>query len=155
MREKSVAGRLVSALRYLFDYRYRLDEEAEAKAGELCLQIHRFSSELPAYTMARSRSQAAEYRAWAWERIGVRVPDRVGNALKGGERCSEILRGVALDLTPGTPLSDEDAVRLATLRFLQPYGSSGTDVRCWKARARVAIMSVPPHSRGAGSAELE
>ena len=74
MRDKSVVGRLVSALRYPFDYRYRLDEEAEAKAGELCLQIHRFSSELPAYTTARSRSQAAEYRAWAWERIGVRVP---------------------------------------------------------------------------------
>src|SRR5688500_10695342 len=33
MRDKSLAGRLASALRYPFDYRFRLDEEAEAKAG--------------------------------------------------------------------------------------------------------------------------
>ena len=143
MRDESIVGRLVSALRYPFDYRYRLEEEAEAKAGELCLQIHRFSSELPAYTTARSRAQAAEYRAWAWERIGVRVPDRVGHALKGGERCSEILRGVTLDLPPGTPLSDDDAVRLATLRFLQSYGSSGTDVRRWRARLELADWADP------------
>ena len=32
MRDKSVVGRLMSALRYKFDYSYRLDEEAEAKA---------------------------------------------------------------------------------------------------------------------------
>ena len=143
MRDESIVGRLVSALRYPFDYRYRLEEEAEAKAGELCLQIHRFSSELPAYTTARSRAQAAEYRAWAWERIGVRVPDRVGHALKGGERCSEILREVTLDLPPGTPLSDDDAVRLATLRFLQSYGSSGTDVRRWRARLELADWADP------------
>ena len=129
MRDKSLPGRLISALRYNFDYRYRLDEEAEAKAGELCLQIHKFSSELPAYTTARSRNQAEVYRAWAWERIGVRVPDRVGGKLQSGERCSELLLGVALDLPPGAPLSDQEAVRLATLRFLlQSYGSTGSDV---------------------------
>src|SRR5688572_1465739 len=58
MRNKSILGRLASAVRYNFDYEYRLDEEAEAKAGEICLQIHKFSEELPAYTTARSRSQA-------------------------------------------------------------------------------------------------
>jgi hypothetical protein len=143
MRDKSPLGRLASAVRYPFDYRYRLDEEAEAKAGELCLQIHKFSSELPAYTTARSRSQAEAYRAWAWERIGVRVPDRVGERLQSGERCSEILRGVTLDLPPGSPLSGQDAVRLATLRFLQSYGSSGTDVRRWKARLELAGWADP------------
>ena len=83
MRDKSSLGQLASALRYTSDYGYRLDEEAEAKAGEVCLQIHRFSSELPAYTTARSKSQAEAYRAWAWERMGVRVPDRVGAKLPG------------------------------------------------------------------------
>src|SRR5688572_1426223 len=34
MRNKSILGRLVSAVRYNFDYGYRLEEEAEAKAGE-------------------------------------------------------------------------------------------------------------------------
>jgi hypothetical protein len=143
MRDKSLLGRLASAARYPFDYRYRLNEEAEAKAGELCLQIHKFSSELPAYTTARSRSQAEAYRAWAWERMGVRVPDRVGAQLQSGERCSEILRGVALDLPPGSPLSGQDAVRLATLRFLQSYGSSGTDVQRWKARLELAGWADP------------
>ena len=38
MRDKSSLGRLASALRYTTDYGYRLDEEAEAKAGEICLQ---------------------------------------------------------------------------------------------------------------------
>ncbi|MBW3535520.1 MAG: hypothetical protein KY453_09950, partial [Gemmatimonadetes bacterium] len=41
MRDKSWAGRVFSALRYNFDYGYRLEEEAEAKAGEICLQIHK------------------------------------------------------------------------------------------------------------------
>jgi hypothetical protein len=143
MRDKSPIGRLVNALRYNFDYRYRLDEEAEAKAGELCLQINKFSAELPAYTTARSQSQAQAYRAWAWERIGVRVPDRVGEHLQGGERCAEILRGVELDLRPGAPLSERDQVRLATLRFLQSYGSSGTDVERWKARLALTGWADP------------
>ena len=143
MREKGVGGRLLAALRYPFDYRFRLNEEAEAKAGELCLQIHKFSSELPAYTTARSRSQAEAYRAWAWERIGMRVPDRVGEQLQSGERCSEILRGVVLDLPPGTPLAGQDAVRLATLRFLQSFGSTGTDVQRWKARLELAGWADP------------
>jgi hypothetical protein len=143
MRDKSAAGRVVSALRYNFDYRYRLDEEAEAKAGELCLQINKFSAELPAYTTARSRSQAQAYRAWAWERIGVRVPDRVGEHLQGGERCAEILRGVEVDLPPGAPLSERDQVRLATLRFLQSYGSSDTDVERWKARLALTGWADP------------
>jgi hypothetical protein len=143
MRDKSPWGRLVSALRYNFDYRYRLDEEAEAKAGELCLQINKFSAELPAYTTARSRSQAQAYRAWAWERIGVRVPDRVGEQLRGGERCAELLRGVELDLPPGAPLSERDQVRLATLRFLQSYGSSDTDVERWKARLALTGWADP------------
>ena len=69
MRDKSSLGQLASALRYTTDYGYRLDEEAEAKAGEICLQIHQFSSELPAYTTARSKTQAEAYRAWAWERM--------------------------------------------------------------------------------------
>jgi hypothetical protein len=143
MRDKSPVGRVVSALRYNFDYRYRLDEEAEAKAGELCLQINKFSAELPAYTTARSKSQAQAYRAWAWERIGVRVPDRVGEQLQGGERCAEILRGVELDVRPGTPLSERDQVRLATLRFLQSYGSTGTDVERWKARLALTGWADP------------
>src|SRR5690349_9599350 len=33
MKNKSVLGRLASAVRYNFDYGYRLEEEAEAKAG--------------------------------------------------------------------------------------------------------------------------
>ena len=143
MRDKSPAGRVVSAVRYNFDYRYRLDEEAEAKAGELCLQINKFSAELPAYTTARSRSQAQAYRAWAWERIGVHVADRVGEQLRGGERCAEILRGVELDLRPGAPLSERDQVRLATLRFLQSYGSSDTDVERWKARLALTGWADP------------
>ena len=143
MRDKTALGRFVSALRYTTDYRYRLDEEAEAKAGELCLQIHRFSSELPAYTTARSQSQAEAYRAWAWERMGVRVPDRVGAMLKGGERCSDLLRGVVLDLPPGSPLSGQEAVRLATFQFLQAFGSTGTDQQRWKARLELAGWADP------------
>ena len=126
MREKSSLGRLASALRYTTDYGYRLDEEAEAKAGEICLQIHQFSSELPAYTTARSKTQAEDYRAWAWERMGARVRDRVGAKLQGGERCAEILRGVVLDVPPDSPLSGQEAERLATFQFLQSYGSRKT-----------------------------
>lgn len=143
MRDKTLGGRLASALRYNFDYRYRLDEEAEAKAGELCLQINKFSAELPAYTTARSRTQAEAYRAWAWERMGVRVPDRVGEQLQGGLRCAQILRGVTLDLPAGAPLSERDQVRLATLHFLQSYGSSGTDVERWKARLALTGWADP------------
>lgn len=143
MRDKNALGRVVSALRYTTDYRYRLDEEAEAKAGELCLQIHRFSSELPAYTTARSRSQAEAYRAWAWERIGDRVADRVGAQLESGQRCADILRGVTLDLPPGSPLSGQEAVRLATFQFLQSFGSSGTDQKRLKARLELAGWADP------------
>ena len=143
MRDKTPVGRLVSALRYTTDYRYRLDEEAEAKAGEICLQIHRFSSELPAYTTARSQSQAEAYRAWAWERMGVHVPDRVGAMLKGGERCAELLHDVVLDLPPGSPLSGQEAIRLATFQFLQTFGSSGTDQQRWKARLELAGWADP------------
>src|SRR5690606_18798375 len=123
MRDKSFWGRLVNAVRYNFDYAYRLEEEAEAKAGEICLQIHKFSAELPAYTTARSLSQAEAYRAWAWERIGPTVPDRVGKRLQHGERCHEILAGVTLDIPPGEELSEDDALKLAAFRFLQTYGS--------------------------------
>ena len=143
MRDKSSLGQLASALRYTTDYGYRLDEEAEAKAGEVCLQIHRFSSELPAYTTARSKSQAEAYRAWAWERMGARVPDRVGAKLQGGERCAEILRGVVLDVPPGSPLSGREAERLATFQFLQSYGSSSTDRERWKARLELASWADP------------
>lgn len=138
MRDKSTLGRIWNALRYNFDYRYRLDEEAEAKAGEICLQIHRFSPELSAYTTARSVSQARAYRAWAWERMGMRVPDRVGEKLRRGENCHRILQGVELDLPPGAVLSESDALKEATLRFLQAYGSSEQDVDRWKARLELA-----------------
>lgn len=143
MRDKSLVGRVVSALRYNVDYGYRLTEEAEAKAGEICLQIHKFSSELPAYTTARSLSQAEAYRAWAWERMGVAVPDRVGDRLANGERCAEILRGVELDLPPGAPLDERDRLRLATFHFLQSFGSSETDVATWKARLELAGYADP------------
>ena len=138
MRDKDWVGRMVSALRYNFDYAYRLDEEAEAKAGEICLQVHRFSDELPAYTTARSRSQAEAYRAWTWERIGVQVADRVGEKLDSGERCHEILRGVELDLPPGEQMSDDESLKLAAFQFLQSYGSSQEDVAKWKARLELA-----------------
>ena len=143
MRDKSWAGQVFSALRYNFDYGYRLEEEAEAKAGEICLQIHKFSSELPAYTTARSLSQAKAYRAWAWERIGVSVPDRVGENLANGERCADILRGVELDLPPGVDLPERDRLRLATFHFLQSYGSSDTDLDTWKARLELAGYADP------------
>jgi hypothetical protein len=106
------------------DRDWALDEEAEAKAGEICLQVHQFSAQLPAYTTARSKTQAKAYRAWAWERVGVRVPDRVGAKLQGGKRCAEILRGVVLDVPPDSPLSGQEAERLATFQFWQSYGSS-------------------------------
>ena len=143
MRDKSPLGRWASALRYNFDYEYRLDEEAEAKAGEICLQIHKFSRELPAYTTARSRSQAEVYRAWAWERIGPTVADRVGEKLRYGERCHEILAGVTLDVLPGEELSDDDALKLAAFRFLQAYGSSETEVAKWKARLELVGWAEP------------
>lgn len=143
MREKSLPGRLWSALRYNFDYGYRLDEEAEAKAGELCLQIHRFSSELPSYTTARSRRQAETYRTWAWERMGIEVPDRVGRYLEGGARCSEILRGVVLDLPPETRLSESDGLKMATFGFLQSVGSSRKEVEQWRARLDLAGYAEP------------
>jgi hypothetical protein len=143
MSDKSALGRIVSAVRYNFDYSYRLDEEAEAKAGEICLQIHKFSAELPAYTTARSRSQAEVYRAWAWENIGPTVPDRVGEKLGYGERCQEILSGVSLDLPPGEALSDDDALKLAAFRFLQAYGSSEAHVAKWKARLELAGWAKP------------
>ena len=126
MRDKLSLGQLASALRYTTDYGYRLDEEAEAKAGEICLQIHQFSSELPAYTTARSKTQTAGYRAWAWERMGAGVPDRVGAKRQGGDRCAEILGGVVLDVPPDSPLSGQEAERLATFQFLQSYGNRGT-----------------------------
>jgi hypothetical protein len=143
MAEKSLAGRLASAVRYNFDYNYRLDEEAEAKAGEICLQIHKFSAELPAYTTARSRSQAEVYRAWAWEKIGGTVPDRVGEKLRNGERCQEILAGALLDLPPGEELSEEEALKLAAFRFLQSWGSGETEVATWKARLQLADWTAP------------
>jgi hypothetical protein len=141
MKTKSVLGRLASAVRYNFDYDYRLDEEAEAKAGEICLQIHKFSDELPAYTTARSRAQAEVYRAWAWERIGPTVPDRVGDKLQHGERCHEILAGVTLDLLPGEELTDEARLKLAAFSFLQSYGSTETEVAKWKARLQLAGLA--------------
>ncbi len=143
MRDKTVAGRLLAALRYNFDYAFRLDEEAEAKAGELCLQIHNFSSALPAYTTARSAYQAREYRAWFWERSGLEVPDRVGEKLGSGEGCARIFRGVTLDLPPDAPLSEKDSLSLATFHFLQSYGSSDTDVAAWKARLELAGYADP------------
>ena len=143
MWDKSVPGRIVSAIRYNFDYQYRLDEEAEAKAGEICLQIHKFSDELPAYTTARSRSQAEAYRAWAWERIGVSVADRVGERLGNGQRCHQILQGVVLDLPPGEDLTEEESLKLAAFRFLQSYGSSETEVAKWKARLELAGWAEP------------
>lgn len=143
MKEKSVVGRLWSAVRYNFDYGYRLEEEAEAKAGELCLQIHRFSSELPEHTTARSRRQAEAYRTWAWERVGLDVPDRVGDHLEGGARCSQILRGVVLDLPPEARLSEGDRLKMATLRFLQSYGSSSEEVDQWRARLDLAGYAEP------------
>jgi hypothetical protein len=149
MKNKSVLGRLASAVRYNFDYGYRLDEEAEAKAGEICLQIHKFSDELPAYTTARSRAQAEVYRAWAWERIGPSVPDRVGEKLQHGERCHEILAGVALDLLPGEELTDEARLKLAAFSFLQSYGSTQTEVAKWKARLELAGLAEPAPSRSA------
>lgn len=145
MREKSWPGRLWNALRYNFDYGYRLQEEAEAKAGEICLQIHRFSSELPAYTSERSVSQARAYRGWAWERMGLSVPDRVGEQLQGGDNCHRILRGVELDLEPGAELAPEDSLKLATFRFLQAYGSDDDEVATWKARLRLAGLTQPAH----------
>lgn len=138
MRDESTPGRIWKALRYNFDYGYRLNEEAEAKAGEICLQIHRFNPELSAYTTARSLSQARAYRAWAWERMGVSVPDRVGEQLQGGENCHRILRGVQLDVPPGGVLSQADSVRLATFHFLQAYGSTDREVETWKARLELA-----------------
>lgn len=143
MREKSVLGRLWSAVRYNFDYGYRLDEEAEAKAGELCLQIHKFSSELPEYTTARSQRQAEAYRTWAWERVGIEVPDRVGRHLEGGARCSAILQGVVLDLPPEARFSETDRLKMATLRFLQSYGSSHEEVDQWRARLDLAGYAEP------------
>jgi hypothetical protein len=143
MRDKSVVGRLVNAVRYNFDYEYRLHEEAEAKAGEICLQIHKFSEELPAYTTARSRSQAEVYRAWAWERIGPTVPDRVGEKLQHGERCHEILAGVTLDLAPGEELTEDETLKLWAFRFLQSYGSTEADVAKWKARLLLAGLTEP------------
>jgi hypothetical protein len=143
MRDKSFIGRLANAVRYNFDYQYRLDEEAEAKAGEICLQIHKFSDELPAYTTARSRAQAEVYRAWAWERIGPTVPDRVGDKLQHGERCHEILAGVTLDLPPGEQLTEEAALKLAAFRFLQSWGSTDADVAKWKARLELAGLAEP------------
>jgi hypothetical protein len=143
MRDKSAWGRVVSAIRYNFDYSYRLDEEAEAKAGEICLQIHKFSAELPAYTTARSRSQAEVYRAWAWESIGPTVPDRVGEQLRHGVSCHEILAGVTLDVAPGEALTEDEALKLAAFRFLQSYGSSEEDVAKWKARLQLAGWAEP------------
>lgn len=145
MREKSWPARIWNAVRYNFDYGYRLAEEAEAKAGEICLQIHRFSPELPVYTSARSISQARTYRAWAWERMGVAVPDRVGEQLMGGDNCHNILRGIELDLQPGAALSFEDSLKLATLHFLQAYGSDDPEVETWKARLRLSGLTEPAH----------
>jgi hypothetical protein len=152
MRDKSILGRLANAVRYNFDYDYRLDEEAEAKAGEICLQIHKFSDELPAYTTARSRAQAEVYRAWAWEHIGPTVPDRVGEKLQHGERCHEILAGVTLDLPPGEQLSDDAALKHAAFRFLQSYGSTEAEVAKWKARLELAGLAEP--SRWGGRNDL-
>ena len=146
MRDKSLLGQLVSAVRYNIDYEYRLHEEAEAKAGEICLQIHKFSEELPAYTTARSRSQAEVYRAWAWERIGPTVPDRVGDRLQHGGSCHEILSGVTLDLPPGEELTDDETLKLAAFRFLQSYGSSEAEVAKWKARLALAGLAEPAGS---------
>jgi hypothetical protein len=145
MRDEPTLGRIWKALRYNFDYGYRLNEEAEAKAGEICLQIHRFNPELSAYTTARSLSQARAYRAWAWERMGVSVPDRVGEKLQGGENCHRILRGVELDLPAGEALSQADSVKLATFRFLQAYGSTDREVETWKARLELAGYVEPAH----------
>ncbi|HZD05650.1 MAG TPA: hypothetical protein VE173_12055, partial [Longimicrobiales bacterium] len=143
MRDKSWVGRLWSALRYNFDYGYRLDEEAEAKAGELCLRIHRFSRDLSDYTTARSVFQARTYRAWAWDRMGVEVPDRVGEKLRGGAACHEILRGVVLDLPDGEPVKGEEAVELAAFRFLRAYGSSDRELKVWRARLDLAGYTEP------------
>ncbi len=143
MREKSFPSRMWSAFRYNFDYGYRLEEEAEARAAEICLQIHRFSSQLPAYTAARSLGQARAYRAWAWEKIGMDVPDRVGERLRDGEACGEILRGVELDLPPDERLSEEDELRLAAFHFLRSYGSRPEDVAQWKARLRLVGFAAP------------
>jgi hypothetical protein len=147
MRDKSLVGRVVNAVRYNFDYAYRLEEEAEAKAGEICLQVHKFSDELPAYTTARSRSQAEAYRAWSWERIGVQVADRVGEKLEYGERCHEILQGVVLDLPPGEELAGDESLKLAAFRFLQSYGSTQADVAKWKARLELAGWAEPARWR--------
>jgi hypothetical protein len=143
MRDQSPLGRVWNAVRYNFDYGYRLDEEAEAKAGELCLRIHRFNTELPDYTTARSLSQAQAYRAWAWERLGESVADRVGAKLQGGAACHAILRSVELDLPPGARLDDDEVVELAAFRFLKAYGSSDREVRAWRARLDLAGHTVP------------
>jgi len=143
MRDKSFFGRALAAIRYNFDYAYRLDEEAEAKAGELCLRIHRFNADLPDYTTARSHFLAETYRAWAWERMGMEVPDRVGETLRRGAACHEILRGVDVDLPVGEVLSDDELVELAALRFLRDYGSSDRDVQAWKARLSLVAYAEP------------
>jgi hypothetical protein len=145
MRDKSVVGRVLAALRYNFDYAYRLDEEAEAKAGELCLRIHRFNADLPDYTTARSHFLAETYRAWAWERMGMEVPDRVGETLRFGAACHEILRGVDVDLPVGGTLDDDELVELAALRFLRDHGSSHREVQAWKARLNLVAYAEPAH----------
>ena len=143
MRDKSLLGRAVAAFRYNFDYAYRLDEEAEAKAGELCLRIHRFNADLPDYTTARSFFLAETYRAWAWERMGMAVPDRVGEKLRRGAACHEILRGVDVDLPVGEALDDNEMVELAALHFLREYGSSDREVQAWKARLNLVAYAEP------------
>lgn len=143
MRDKSLLGRILAAVRYNFDYAYRLDEEAEAKAGELCLRIHRFNADLPDYTTARSFFLAETYRAWAWERMGMEVPDRVGQKLRRGAACHEILRGVDVDLPTREALDDDEMVELAALHFLRDYGSSDREVQAWKARLDLAAYAEP------------
>lgn len=143
MREKSPLARVWSAIRYNFDFDYRLREEAEAKAGELCLQIHKFTESLPSFTSRRSERLAAQYRAWAWERVGVEVPDRVGARLEQGRRCHEILADVELDLPPGDTLDEDETLKLAALRFLQRYGSDESAVATWRARLRLAARVQP------------
>lgn len=156
MRETSTLERLWNALRYNFDFDYRLEEEAEAKAAELCLQIHKFTEELPSFTSRRSERLATQYRAWTWEKVGVHVPDRVGRRLDEGRRCHEILAEVELDLSPGEALDDEETLKLAAFRFLQRYGSDEVAVESWKARLRLsARVQTPVWSAPAESLPFE